>query len=249
MEEKKAAVIQSLKTGLGLIELIAKERRPMKFTEIQLMSDMAKSNVHKYLTTFVQTGFLERDSSTHTYKLGSKLIEIGTMAQEATSLTELIDPYMKAFTNETGLTALIALPSLNGPYIKEIWSVTYGINIGAQNGMVLPLLSSTGYIFYAFQEGLQLSKWIIQSSRELSIETKQTIRKEIEQIEKTSFIAKKEPLIEHISSCSVPVFNTRQELTAAITVVGYHNLVPNDPQHSVAEKMLELAQQLSHFFK
>ena len=214
----------------------------MKFTEIQQLSNMTKSNLHKYLTTLIQSGFLYRDPVSYTYRLGNKLIEIGNIAQGDTSIIEIADPYMKAFTEETGLTALIAIPSLDGPLIKEIWSVTYGIDIGAQNGTILPLISSTGYIFYAFKDGIQVDNWIDQSNKTLPIQ-------EIEQVKEQLFVTKTEPLIEHISSCSVPVFNFQQKLVAAITAVGYKNLIPNDHQHPTAQKMLVLSQRLSNYFK
>ncbi|MEI4769930.1 helix-turn-helix domain-containing protein [Psychrobacillus sp. FJAT-51614] len=248
MVEKKQRIIQSLQTGLGLLEMIAKERRPMNFTEIQQLSNMTKSNTHKYLMTFIQSGFLYRDPVTNTYKLGNKLIEIGNIAQRDTSI-EIVDPYMKAFTEETGLTALIAIPSLDGPLIKEIWSVTYGIDIGAQNGTTLPLVSSTGFIFYAFKEGIQINNWIEQSFKILSYQTQQAIVHEIEQVKEQLFVAKTEPLIEHISSCSVPLFNFKSELVAAITAVGFKNLIPNDYHHPTAQKMIMLSQQLSNYFK
>ncbi|WKA59126.1 helix-turn-helix domain-containing protein [Planococcus shenhongbingii] len=247
MEERKPAIIQSLQNGLDVLEMIAKERRPMKFTEIQQLTNMTKSNIHKYLTTLSLAGFLHRDSATHTYTLGNRLIEIGNMAQGDTSFIEIADSYMKAFAEETGLTALIALPSIDGPLVKEIWSVTYGIDIGAQHGTTLPLLSSTGYIFYAFQEGLQLNKWINQSSQTLSVHEQLAIMKEMEQVKEHLFAAKTEPLIEHISSCSVPVFNHQQELVAAITAVGYKNLIPQNHHHPNAQKMLALSKKLSNY--
>jgi len=249
MKENKQTVIQSLQTGLTLLETIAKERRPMKYTEIQSLSNMTKSSMYKYLTTLVQSGFLFRDSATNMYRLGNKLIEIGSIAQRDTSIIELADPYMKAFTEETGLTALIAVPSLDGPLIKEIWSVTYGINIGAQNGTILPFISSTGSIFYAFKEGIQLNKWIDQSWIALPAQIQQQVLDEITQIKSHLFVAKTEPLIEHISSCSVPIFNFQQELVGAITAVGFKNTIPNDYQHPTAHKMLTLSQKLSNYLK
>jgi len=246
MEEKKQTVIQSLQNGLNLLEMIAKERRPMKFTEIQQLANMTKSKIYKYLTTLTQSGFLFKDPVTNMYRLGNKLIEIGNIAQGDTSIIELADPYMKTFTEETGLTALIAMPSLDGPLIKEIWSVTYGINIGAQNGTILPFISSTGSIFYAFKEGIQINNWIDQSWMRLTVQTQQQILQDIEQVKAQLFVAKTEPLIEHISSCSVPIFNFQQELVAAITAVGFKNLIPSDYQHPTAQKMLALSQKLSN---
>ena len=249
IEEKNYTTIQSLQTGLSILEQIGQQGRPLKFTEIQHLTNMTKSKVHKYLLTLHQAGFLYRDTITNTYTLGHKLIELGHMAEDHTSIVEIADMHMKKFTEETGLTALIAIPTLEGPIIKEIWSVVYGINIGAQNGMILPLNSSTGMIFFAFKEGLPITNWLTQSLNMQPQSMQQTLIEESQQIAKQLFVAKSEPLVEHISSCSVPIFNSQQQLIAAVTAVGYKTLIPTTIEHEVAHKMLNLASLLSENLK
>lgn len=248
MEQKKYNTIQSLQTGLTLLEIIAHKRKPLKFTEIQKMTDMTKSNLHKYLMTFTQNGFLYRDEATNTYRLGHKLVEFGALAQEGSSIVELADPLMKDFTKQTHLTALIAEPSDRGPLIKEIWSVTYGIDIGAQNGTNLPLISSTGLVYAAFGKSQKLLRWKERCLESLLEEQRKIVLDEIEIVKRQMFASKKEPIVEHISSCSVPIFDFQKNLICAITVVGYENAVANQPEHPVAKKLIAIAEELSTYY-
>ena len=90
---KKGTTIQSLQIGMGIIESIAKQRRPLKFTEIQDLTQITKSNLYKYLNTFTQLGILYRNKDTGEYVLGSKLIEYGMSAVDQENVIDRISPF------------------------------------------------------------------------------------------------------------------------------------------------------------
>lgn len=248
MTLKKQATIQSLQNGLFILEMIANEKRPLKFTEIQQLTKMTKSNVHKYLATLTLQGFLHKNQEHQTYQLGTKIMELASSENRA-SIVDVAAPYVKAFTQLNGITALIALPTEDGPLIKNIWSVTYGINIGAQNGTTLPLYSSTGVIFFAFEKGNLMQNWLQQSLASLDKNTRRKIIEEKPKIRAEKFVLKSEPLVAHISSCSVPIFNSKHQLVAAITAVGIHGAMPKTVDDPIAQQMIQLAHDISRNLK
>lgn len=253
MENTKApAVIQSLQAGLKILELMGREKVPLKFTDIQRLSGMTKSNLYKYLNTLCLSGMIFRNPSTNTYVLGQKLIELGTTAMGNNDLVEHAAPYIKKIIEETKLTALLAIPSPNGPLITQIWSPEYGINIGAQIGTNLPLTSSTGLVFSAFGKSSDLKNWEKISLQKLSIDELKSFQIEVVQTQETYFASKIEPLIEHVSSFSVPILNFKEDLIGAITVVSFTELVPKTSNHKISQFVLGIAKELSvehGFFK
>jgi IclR family transcriptional regulator, acetate operon repressor len=50
--ETKTIGIQSLQIGLNILEILAMEKEPLKFTDIQNLTSMTKSNLYKYLSTY-----------------------------------------------------------------------------------------------------------------------------------------------------------------------------------------------------
>lgn len=60
--------IQSLEIGLNILEIIANHKEPLKFTEIQNITSMTKSNLYKYLTTLHEFGAIQRNPD-NTYSL------------------------------------------------------------------------------------------------------------------------------------------------------------------------------------
>ena len=245
---KTPVTIQSLKIGLNILEILGSEKKPLRFTEIQHLTGMTKSNLYKYINTLSQSGMLYRDPYTNAYTLGHKLVELGSIAMGNTTIVEQTMPYFKEIGEKTNLTALLAIPSLKGPLIAYIHNADYGINIGAQIGANLPLDSATGLLFSAFENRAHLKEWEQDSSKNWSKEEQEQYLLEQVRTRETFFASKIEPLVEHVSSFSVPILNFNEELLAAITIVGFTDLVPKTVEHPTSQLVLKYAQSLSEYY-
>lgn len=240
-------LIQSLKTGINIIEMMVEENRPLKFSEIEAMTKMTKSNLHKYLNTFTETGVLFRNQE-GVYYLGSKLIEFGNAAIGNINLIELSGPYLKDISQHVKLTALLSVWTNNGPVIANIWSTNLGINIGAEIGTQLPALSSAGKLFLAFKNENKRVDWEKQQLQSVSNEQKKQLSEELNEIKHTHFSYAKEPLIEHISSFSVPILNYKSEIIGCVTIVGFTAHVPTSHDDEISVFARNKVAQLSETF-
>lgn len=245
-------LIQSLKTGINLIETMVEKNRPLKFSEIEAITKMTKSNLHKYLNTLTETGLLFRDRE-GTYYLGSKLIEFGNAAIGNINLIELSGPYLKEISQKVKLTTLLSVWTNNGPVIANIWSTNLGINIGADIGTRLPALSSAGKLFLAFKDKNERADWEHDELKLVPADVKKQLEKEIATIKDTHFSYAKEPLIEHVSSFSVPILNYKNDIVGCITIVGFTKLVPatyeDEKSKLVLEKVAELSETFGYTYK
>lgn len=243
----KVSVIQSLQVGLNILDVLAEQKEPLKFTDIQHLTNMTKSNLYKYLSTLSEFGVIYRNPVTNAYSLGQKLIQLGNVAMGQSSIIEIVIPYLKKINDHTNLTALLAIPSFNGPLVTYISSADYGINIGAQIGTTLPLLSSTGIIYSAFPNS-EIAEWLENETTKLSGDELQTYEKDKRDAGNYFFASKIEPLIEHVSSFSVPVLNFDNHLIGAITIVGYTEIVPKTADHPIGRFVLEVSRELSKYY-
>ena len=246
--QKNAPVIQSLQTGIQLLDLIAENGQSLKFNEIQELSGITKSNLYKYLNTLTQLGLLYRDKKQGTYTLGSKLIEYGIAATGSKDLIGKVTPYLQEISRHTSLTALLSVWTHDGPVIANIWSANYGLNIGAQIGTHLPLMSSSGKIFMTFKELLYIKEWKIKELSKLPEHRRRELEEEQPDIFNSYFSYAKEPLVEHVSSFSVPIFDYKKELLGALTCVGFSPLIPQTPNDEVSQFVLECAWEISESF-
>lgn len=243
----KISIIQSLEIGLNILEILADEKEPLKFSDIQNITSMTKSNLYKYLSTLHQFGMIYRDPQTNSYSLGQKLIKLGNIALSQSPLIEVVIPYLKKINENTKLTALLAIPSVEGPLITYISSPDYGINIGAQIGTTLPLSSSTGVVYSAFQSPSMMN-WIAEEKEKLN--ENELIQHELEakNTKKDFFASKIEPLVEHVSSFSSPILNFNKELIGAITIVGYNDTVPKSIDEPISKYVIDIAHQISKYY-
>lgn len=241
------AIIQSLQTGIELIDQIVQENRPLKFTDIENMTNMTKSNLHKYLNTLTLKGILFRDEA-GTYYLGSKLIEYGNAAIGNVNVIDISAPYLQAISKEVKLTTLLSVWTNSGPVIGNIWRTHVGINIGAEIGTRLPALSSAGKVFLAFSEPHITAAWKEKELTNLTEQEHSHLQEELEQIRKEHFAFAKEPLVQQVSSFSVPIVNFDQQIVSCVTVVGFNDDIPTKQNEKISLKVQTVVAKLAQTF-
>jgi IclR family transcriptional regulator, acetate operon repressor len=173
---------------------------------------------------------------------------LGNVALGQSSLIEVVIPYFKKIAEKMNLTVLLAVPSTKGPLISYILSADYGINIGAQIGTHLPLSSSTGVVFSAFEKDVLMKEWEEEELSKFNESELQQFQSEKEKTRGKFFASKTEPLIMHVSSFSVPIFNFNHGLLGAITVVGITETVPKSADHPTGKYVLHAAKEISEYF-
>ena len=246
--EKKPAMIGSLQIGIGIIDLIANQQQPLKFTEIQELTQITKSNLYKYLSTLTHLEILYRDKKTGTYSLGPKIITYGMAAIGQQDLIAKVTPYLQELSQTTNLTALLAVWTNDGPVIASISNAHIGLNIGAQIGTRLPILSSSGKVFSTFQKPILVGDWKENELKSWSQAQKAQLKTEENIIRKHSISFAKEPLVPSVSAASAPLFNYTQELMGCLTVVGFSENVPQHLEDENSKILVQLAEEISHLF-
>jgi len=245
---KSNTTIQALQIGMGILEVIAKHDKPLKFTEIADLTNISKSNLYKYLNTFIQLGILYRDHDMGTYELGSKLIEYGTIAANRENIVERITPYLREISKHSSCTVTYSIWTPNGPMIINIFTSFQGINIGAQIGSILPITSSAGKIFLAFHDPSIIQDWKEQEFKKLSPAEQQQLESEMEGIRKNEFGFAKEPIIASVSSVSFPILNFKKDLLGAAAVVGFSEQISNDEKDELNIQIKDISKKINDIF-
>ncbi|OLO27902.1 IclR family transcriptional regulator [Alkalihalophilus pseudofirmus] len=247
-EPKKGTTIQSLQVGMSIIDIIAKQGRPLKFSDINELTNITKSNLYKYLNTFTQLGILYRDKKSGSYILGSKLIEYGMAATAEENVIDRVNPFMQEINIKSLSTVLYSAWTTNGPMIIKEVNTKQGFNIGAQVGTFLPILSATGKIFATFLEERIINEWL---DKEISNMTEDQIRhfkEECNLIRQKEIAFAQEPLVSSVSSVAFPIFNYRKNLLGVITVVGFSNNIPKSEEEELSQFLINISKEISGGF-
>lgn len=235
MEAKKSRdTIQSLETGMAILDVIENAKRPLKFSEIQSKTNITKSNLYKYMNTLSQLELVFRDKSTGQYHLGSKLIKYGMAAIGNQDSVALVTPYLQSISQYSNNTVLFSVGTNRGPVIAKIWNSEEVLNIGAQLGSLLPPNSSSGKIYKVFYD---------QNEPKPEAKTK-----EEQKTQKDLIAFAGEPLVSSVSSVSIPVFTLNKELAGIITVVGFSGDIPTSVDNPVSKYLLKMQKEISKVF-
>lgn len=248
INEKSPTMIGSLQVGMGVLDIIASQTHPLKFTEIQELTQITKSNLYKYLNTLTHLELLHKDKKSGAYTLGPKMIAYGMAAIGQQELVTQVTPYLQESNRHTSLTTLLAVWTHSGPVIASICSTTTGLNIGAQIGTRLPILSSSGKIFSAFQSPSIVEEWKKSELQTIPLHEKQILEQEEVVIQSQMIAFAKEPLVTHVSSASVPILNYNAELIGCLTIVGFSEIVPDQLEDSYSKYLLKISKEISNIF-
>jgi DNA-binding IclR family transcriptional regulator len=145
------AGIETIETGMGLLMVLAEFNSPQMLKTIAAAAGMPPSKAHRYLVSFIRTGFVDRDPETGRYRLGPASMQLGLSALGNTDAIHLATQAIVELRDKLDETTALAVWGSHGPTIVRIEEASRAVTINARPGTVLPLLSSSsGQVFAAF---------------------------------------------------------------------------------------------------
>lgn len=114
MSNQKTPTVPALERGLAILELVAKSRNGLTFSQVyRRLDEVPKSSIHCLLVTFERLGYLQRLESSGRYVAGLNLVRIATMASYGITLRQKAGPLLSELAQRTLLTAHLAVLESN----------------------------------------------------------------------------------------------------------------------------------------
>jgi len=105
----------SIKKGLEIIECIGKSPKPLKASQVSLLTKLDRATTFRILTYLTSLGYIFKDINNNLYSLGHKIFEFGDKSDFLKSLTTLCFDYIKNLSFDTSHITYLAV--LEGPHI------------------------------------------------------------------------------------------------------------------------------------
>jgi DNA-binding IclR family transcriptional regulator len=236
--------IQSVELGIEILKKIGEANKPLSITEISNLCEISKSKLHRYLTSFCRTGFLQRDTSLQ-YSIGTNLVIMGIKASKSLNFKELAKPTLLKLRDSLNETVFLSIWGGNGPYPIDIETSKRSINIGIKVGyQASNILTTAGRLFSAFLPE-KLTKENIQNEMIEHQLDPEVLSQEISEIRKNGYSITQESLIPGIVAVGCPVFDSEHEIIATISVVGILGVLDLSSNSKVITQLKKECMELS----
>ena len=97
-------VVISVARALSILDCLGESKDMLGITELGRALGLHKSTVYRLVSTLTQYGYVEQDRETDKYRLGMRLIGLGTSVLDQIDLREVSRPYLQELMEITGET-------------------------------------------------------------------------------------------------------------------------------------------------
>ena len=234
--------IQSIDTGIRLLEALEKAHGPLALKELSARASLDPSGAHRYLASFVRCGLVVQSADSR-YDFGPLALRLGLAAMQRTDPIQAAERALPALVEATGFTALLAVWSNRGPTIVH-WQRTGDLVTSLNLGTVLPVArSSLGRMLLAFLPAGVTAEALAFEARKEKLD-REALERELERARKSRLAYADKTVIPGLHATASAVRGWNGEAVCAVALIGADAELarPNNP---AALKLRALCDRLS----
>lgn len=221
--------VPALDKGFAILNLIAKDRKPLGITDLSKALHYNKGTVFNIVHTMADLGVLDR-STDGKFQLGLKMVTLGRAADGNAHLIQIVHPYLEEINKKTKLSAFLGIRSGLRVVIIDKVDAAFDIKIHSEIGMRIPLLAGAGGQVLLCQLSDAeiadiLSKNSLKKFAPNSCLNKRVYKEMVKRVRKEGIALDDEMYIEGIRALAVPLRTGRKNLQSAIWAVGLKRLL------------------------
>jgi DNA-binding IclR family transcriptional regulator len=245
-KKRESRGIQSIDTGIRLLEVMEKADGALALKELSAGADMDPSSAHRYLASFVRCGLVRQDSDSR-YDFGPLALHIGLAAVRRLDPVQLTERALPDLVKETGFTALLCVWSNRGPTVVHWQRSPTPLVTNLNLGSVLPVSSSaTGTIFIAFLPQTMTAEVLATEAKREAVD-RDALTRAVERAKKTRLAFVDDTVIPGLAAVSSPVLQWNGQAAAAVTLIGPDSELAK-ASHPAAGALRRLCDRLSKDF-
>ncbi len=241
--------VQVLDRTIAVLQAIADSETDLAAAEIARQLRLHKSTVHRLLVVLEHYRLIKRGPE-GTYRLGTRLIELGESAIARLKLSEHAKPFLRELANQTGegahVTILSGAEMLSIAHVEGRWSLQSLTRTG-QRTLIHCTAAGKAVLAYLSPEACDEAIARLQFARR----TRRTIVKpsaykmELMRVREAGYAVDDEEFEEGLRCVGAPVFDHRGHVVASISTAAPVFRLRKDQLPHVARLVIAAAQGLS----
>jgi DNA-binding IclR family transcriptional regulator len=211
---------------------------------------MSKSTVHRLLMVLGRHRLVERDLDSGRYRLGLKLVELGSVALLRVDLHRLARPFVQRLAEETGKTAHLGILRQSEVISLVNAEGRHSIRTPSTVGRRTPVhCTSQGKVLLAFQTPEFVDRLL--RSHQFTAFTKATLRSasqfrlELETVRKRGFAVDDGEFEDGLRCVGAPVRDHAGKVVAAVSIAGPAFRITHERMPDLIRYVVKVAMDLS----
>jgi len=216
--------IQSIEVGARLLTALTTAGRPMPLRELARLAGMHPGKAHRYLVSYVRTGFIAQDRHNGQYGIGPSAIALGLAGLRSTDVVRIASELLPDLRDATDETALLALWGSGGPVVVRLEESARPVFMNIRVGSVLPVLrTATGRLFAAFLPPEETRSLIAAERRALKAQGPygaRQVAKLLGDARRRSVARVAGDLVPGVAAMAAPIFDHKGRIAAVVGTLG-----------------------------
>lgn len=235
-----------LRRALSIVEVLAREGRPLSAPDIGAQLDLTRQTVHRYLHQLESVGLVRRDIERERYDVGPALAELGLLAVTNSQNARLRRAVMERLVAKVRETSNLGVfDGYEVVYIDRVecdWPLRLQIVVG---GRVPAYCTAIGKLSLALLPEQRLEAYLALSPLERltphTITDPDAFRREMAVIRERGYSINNQEDIEGLLGVAVPVRDRDGAVLAGLSLHGPTVRLPEQRAHAVAPDLLAAA--------
>ena len=225
MQSTNRYKVQVIDRALAILEVLADEGPALTLAELAGRIRLPKSTVLRLLNVLQQHRFVAKDSRSGNYRLGLKLVELGTSAASQLDFVERARPHLNRLMTMTGETVFLSV--LDGIEVLAVDRVesprTVRVPLSA-GGRAPAYCTANGKALLAFlpetELDVRLATAKLRSYTHNTIVTHSGLRNELRRVRAMGYAVDHEEMEEGLKCVAAPVRNLSGVVVASVGILG-----------------------------
>jgi DNA-binding IclR family transcriptional regulator len=242
--------VQVIDRVLALLEILAANGPAMTLAELARRVELPKSTALRLLAVLRRHRFVERESSTGDYRLGLKLLELGSQAAAQFDFGDRARSYLDRLMSATGESVFLSV--LDGSEVLAIARAESArtVRVPLTAGLRTPAYcTANGKALLAF---LPVSDLIARIGRRKlhayttnTLTTRTEIEQEMKSIRAQGYAIDREEMEEGLKCIAAPVRNHTGSVIASVGILGPAFRIPDQNIAALAKLVMRAADGVS----
>ncbi|WP_137929115.1 IclR family transcriptional regulator [Mesorhizobium comanense] len=241
--------VKSVQLAFDVLEAVAAAPGEVGVSELAALLGTTKGTVFRHLQTLVERGYVEQNTVSTRYKLGTRSYLIGQVAAGRIELLTASSDAIASLRDEIGETVVVsALRNRTLIVLRTVFGKS-NLEIGVRQGSELVLHGTAqGKVALAFSNRSLLQHVLRQGLTRLTDHTivePARLEAELEQARAQGFITAANEETFGINAVAAPIFDRSGDVAGTVAIVGSVQNIRPDPVPAQIEALLKASLRIS----